>query len=181
MPAKRDILNVSQHGRRQGVPHISTLEDSADFEVTPVHIFTARWQLFLPTIAIALIYSAAWFYLYSEGQHDTSLARLYVIVLALGVPLLGAHAFLRFQTIRVQVLSRGIRYHPGWPRDLPVDLPYDLVERVRIKRGLIGWIIGSGTLVLDLTTGERAAIADLDKPGKARKEILEAMGELPVT
>jgi hypothetical protein len=180
MSAKRDVLDVSASAGRQGVPHMTMLEDSADFEVTPVRVFTARWQLFLPTLAIALFYSGSWFLLYSEGREDSSLARLYVIVLALGVPLLAAHAFLRFQTVRLQVLSRGVRYHPGWPNDLPVDLPYDLVERVRIKRGLIGWIVGAGTLVLDLTTGERVAIADLDRPAKAKKEILEAMGELPV-
>ena len=163
---------------RQPVPHAHAVEDVAGFELDEgiaVPAFRARWQLFLPTIAIAVIYSAAWFYLVNTGKGDYALVRLLVIVMAVGVPLLAAHAFLRYQTIRVQVLPDAVRYHPGWPRDLPIDMPLDLIDRVRVKRGLSGLLFGGGTLVMDLTTGEKAAVADLYDPQGARRTIEQRM------
>lgn len=176
---RRDILKISQSDVRPGVPHMRTVEDAGDFEASPADSYRAGWQVFIPTVAIAVLYSVAWLYLYHEGEQNGSLARLLLIVLAVGVPLVAAHAFLRHQTIRIQVMSKGIRYHPGWPRDLPVDLPFDLVERIRVKRSLVSWLVDSGTLVIDLTTGERVAIADLHQPDVIRAAVEAAIGDLP--
>ena len=163
---------------RPGVPHALKVEDTDVFEADhalPGTIFRPRWQLFLPTIAIAVLYSMAWTWLVLEERGGGALARLFLIVMAIGVPLLAAHAFLRFQTIRVQVLNDAVRYHPGWPRDLPIDMPLALIDRVSVKRGLSGHLFGGGTLVMELTTGERAAVADLADPEAAKAEIDAAM------
>jgi Bacterial PH domain len=178
--AKRDFVNLSQDELRPGVPHIRTVEDTADFENAPVRSYGARWQLFLPAVAVGVVYLGAWAYLYSTGMRHTAIARLLLIVLTVGVPLITAHAFLRRQTIRIQVLSKGIRYHPGWPRDLPVDLPYDLIERIKVKKSLVSWLFNTGTLVIDLTTGERVAIADLYRPELVRGAIESSMDSAPV-
>ena len=159
---------------RPGVPHAHKLEDADIFEpdqAEPGTIFRPRWQLFLPTLAIAALYSMAWTWLVLEERGGGALARLFLIVMAIGVPLLAAHAFLRYQTIRVQVLNDAVRYHPGWPRDLPIDMPLALIDRVSVKRGISGMIFGGGTLVMELTTGERAAVADLADPEAAKAEI----------
>lgn len=159
---------------RPGVPHAHVVEDVAAFEAaqgSAADIYRARWQLFMPTVAIAVLYSALWLYLDISGRGGFALTRLVVIVMAVGVPLLAAHAFLRYETIRLQILDQVVRYHPGWPRDLPVDMPYELIERVGVKRGLSGVIFGGGTLVMFLTTGEKAAVADLAEPEKARELI----------
>ena len=42
----------------------------------------------------------------------------------IGVPLLAAHAFLRFQTIRMQVSDGHVFCHPGWPKELPIDVTF---------------------------------------------------------
>ncbi|GIL02963.1 MAG: hypothetical protein BroJett030_28620 [Alphaproteobacteria bacterium] len=177
-PARRQADEAQGAGdvdaARPGVPHVHVVEDVAVFELddaAAVPVYRARWQLFLPTAAIALLYAAAWTYLYSTGRSDFALARLVIIVMAIGVPLLAAHAFLRYATIRLQVLANAVRYHPGWPRDLPVDMPFELIERVRVKRGLSGLIFGGGTLVMDLTTGAKAAVADLADPDGARAQV----------
>ncbi|MCG6859531.1 MAG: hypothetical protein LJE67_15845 [Salaquimonas sp.] len=165
---------------RHDVPHAHAVEDVASFELDEgiaMPAFRARWQLFLPTIAIAVIYSAAWIYLVNAGKGDYALVRLLVIVMAVGVPMLAVHAFLRYQTIRVQVLPDAVRYHPGWPRDLPIDMPLDLIDQVRVKHGLSGLLFGGGTLVMDLTTGEKAAVADLSNPDRAREAIEQRMAE----
>ncbi len=174
---RRDVLNIADDDTRPGVPHLRPVEDVAEFEVAPGRVYKARWPIFLPTLAIAAICGGALFFLYEEGRLGGALARLFLIVLTVGVPILAAHAFLRYQTIRLQVVPHGIRYHPGWPKDLPVELPFELIERVRAKHGLIGYLAGTGTLVIDLTTGGRIAIADLARPGPARSDIRKAMAE----
>ncbi|MFZ1813827.1 MAG: hypothetical protein WBO55_02880 [Rhizobiaceae bacterium] len=164
---------------RPGVPHAHQVDDVAGFEAGGAgspYTWRPRWQLFLPTAAILVFYSAAWLWLHFGGRGDSALARLFLIVMAVGAPLLAAHAFLRFQTIRVQVLSDAVRYHPGWPRDLPIDMPIALIEKVRVKRGLSGLVFGGGTLVLTLTTGETAVIADLSNPDGAKAAIESRMG-----
>ena len=178
--AKRDFLRLSEDNLRPGVPHIRPVEDTSDFENAPIRSYGARWQLFLPAVAVAAIYMGGWGYLYSSGMRHTGLARLLLIILTVGVPLITVHAFLRRQTIRVQVLSKGIRYHPGWPKDLAVDLPYDLIEKIRVKKSLISWLFNSGTLVIDLTTGEKVAIADLYRPELVRGAIESSMDSAPV-
>ena len=141
-----------------------------DYALDPV-------QLFLPTAAVGVIYAAAWLYLGNSGKDTHELMRLIFIVMSVGVPLLAAHAFLRFQTVRVQVLANAVRYHPGWPRDVPIDMPLDLIDRVRVRRGLAGLVFGGGTLVMDLTTGQKATIADLGDPSGAREAIEVRMNE----
>lgn len=179
MGGRRDYLRVAEEDVRPGVPHMRTLDDPSELENARDRVYRARWQLFLPTIAIALLYGAAWVYLNNEGRSDSALARLSVIIIAVGVPGLAVHAFLRFQTIRLQLLPTCIRYHPGWPKDVPVDLPYELLEKVRVKRGLIGFLTGSGTLVFHLTTGEKVAIADVANVGQARREIDRVLASSP--
>lgn len=164
----------NEDNERPGIPHAHPVEDVAGFELDEdvgLPSYRARWQLFMPTLAIAVLYSMAWLYLVTSGRSDYALARLLVIVMAVGVPLLAAHAFLRYQTIRVQILPDAVRYHPGWPRDLPIDMPLDLIDRVRVKHGLSGRVFGGGTLVMELTTGEKAAVADLSDPEGACSEI----------
>lgn len=179
MGGKRDYIRVAQEDVRPGVPHVRTLDDPSVLENARDHVYRARWQLFLPTLAIAMLYGAAWIYLNNEGRSDSALARLSVIIMAVGVPVLAVHAFLRYQTIRLQLLPTFVRYHPGWPKDVPVDLPYELVEKVRVRRGVIGLLTGSGTLVLHLTTGEKVAIADLSNAGMARREVENVLASSP--
>lgn len=176
---KRDVLDVADGNGRPGVPHVRTVADPGEFELTPKKVYRAHWQIFLPTLMITLMYVGLWIFLSSKGMEKSALSRLIIIVMAIGVPVLAAHAFLRYQTIRVQVLPDGLRYHPGWPKDLPVDLPYDLIEDARIKYGLLGWVFRTGTLVLVLTTGNNVAIADLYKPKQILGAIAKAMGEDP--
>lgn len=167
---------------RPGVPHAHVVEDVAAFEAgeSDGAVYRARWQLFLPTLAIAVLYSLAWLYLHATGKGELALTRLVVIVMAVGVPLLAAHAFLRYETIRLQLLAGAVRYHPGWPRDLPTDMPYELIERVQVKRGFSGRVFGGGTLVMYLTTGEKAAVADLANPEDARLQIEKRLNAIAV-
>ena len=138
-----------------------------------VPLFAAHWHIFIPTLAIGLLYSLAWLVLAFLGKSDSGLARLFIVVMAVGVPLLAAHAFLRFQTIRLQVNVGHLLCHPGWPKELPIDVPPEMIESVRVRRGLSGRLFGGGTVVIELVTGNTVAIADLAEPEKARAAIME--------
>ena len=111
------------------------------------------------------------------GRLDSSLAKLFLIVLAVGVPLLAIHAFLRFNTARIQVADDHVRYHRGWPQRFPRDLPFVLIDQVYVRRGLAGRLFGGGTLAMRLTTGDRVYVPDLKDPEAACSELKLALGK----
>ena len=146
--------------------------ERAEARNTGVPLFTAHWHIFMPTLVIAVLYSAAWVFLAAMGKSDSGLARLFIVVMAIGVPLLAAHAFLRFQTIRLQVSDGHVFCHPGWPKELPIDVPLGVIRDVKVRRGLSGRLFGGGTVVLDLVTEGTVVVADLSEPERA-KEIID--------
>lgn len=128
--------------------------------------FRAHWQIFVPTIVILISYGLSMLYLWATNRVDTNLFRLFAIVAAVGVPLLAAHAFLRFETVRVKLLKNAIQYHPGWPKHMAQEIPMELIEILKVKRGLAGRLMGGGTLIIHTSTGSKIAIADLKDPDK---------------
>jgi len=136
-----------------------------------VPLFIAHWHIFIPTIVITIIYFIAWIVLHASGMGSSGLARICFIVIAIGAPFLGAYAFLRYQTIRVQINENDIICHPGWPKDLPIDVPISIISKVRVRRGLAGRLFGGGTLLLQLTTGSTVSIPDLRDVQDARAMI----------
>ena len=139
-----------------------------------IPLFAAHWHIFVPTLVIAVLYSAAWLTLALLGKADSGLARLFIVVMAVGVPLLAAHAFLRYQTIRLQVSDGHVFCHPGWPKELPVDVPLSVIKEVKVRRGLSGRLFGGGTIVMDLVTEGNVTVADLAKPDQAKRIIDQA-------
>ncbi len=156
--------------------------ERSEARISGIPLFVSHWHIFVPTLIIGILYSAAWGFLSMTGKADSGLARLFIVVMAVGVPLLAAHAFLRFQTIRLQISEADgqILCHPGWPRDLPICVPFNVIESVRVRRGLSGRLFGGGTVVLDLVTGGQVAVTDLAEPELARKRIETALkGQSP--
>ena len=125
----------------------------------------------VPTLVILIGYGLSLLYLWATGRADGALFRLCAIVAAVGVPLLAAHAFLRYETVRVRLYKDRLRYHPGWPKDRVREVPGDLISSVRVKRGLGGRLFGGGTVVIGLSAGGRIAIADLSRPDELAREI----------
>lgn len=140
-----------------------------------VPLFTSHWHIFAPTLIIMITYSFSWVFLASVGMSDTHLARLFIVVMAVFVPLLAAHAFLRYQTIRLQVCTSSVMCHSGWPKEYPVEIPFAMIEDIVIKRGLSGRIFGGGTLVLELPASNKVVVTDLAKPDEAKSAISQAI------
>lgn len=142
------------------------LADESGTEYMP-----SRAALFLPVAIVAIGYATLLFWLWIAGSFGSGIARLSVLVLAVGVPLLVAYAALRYFTIRIQLLTRSLQINLGFPRNEPLDIPYPLIRDIRIRRGLAGRAIGTGTLVLHLSTGQKIAVCDLNDPERIRNDI----------
>ncbi len=174
-PAKKsgdaEILNnavaSSKDSKRTILPSID--------EQQPIQTYKAHWHIFVPTVVICILYILGWITLYFLGKSGGSLARLFIVVLAVGVPLLFAHAFLRYQTISIEIFEKQLRYHTGWPKADPVVVPYGLIEKVQHSRGLSGRLFGGGTVILQLVAGEAVGVADVEKPIEAQEKIAAMM------
>lgn len=138
-------------------------------------------SLFLPTMVVLAGYGVALAGLVLAGRGDGALARLCIVVLALGGPFLIAHATLRVFTIRVAVMPRTLYVHRGFPSGEAQDIPYRLIDRVAVRRGLAGRIAGSGALVVTLSGDRRVVVGDLKHADQARAAIVRHMpaGERP--
>ena len=134
--------------------------------------FRPSWfALFLPTAVIAAGYAVALMGLQMLGKGEGALARLCIMVLALGVPLLLASAVLRFFTIRIQLLSDTIVIHQGFPRRNAREISYPLIRAVHVSQGIAGKWSESGALILELVTGQRVTISDMAEPDQVKSTL----------
>lgn len=146
-------------------------------EKTALHQYKAHWHIFVPTMVICGLYLAGWIALYAMGKSGGGLARLFIVVLAIGVPLLFAHAFLRYQTIAIDIFDTHVRYHTGWPKSEPVVVPLTMISTADYTRGMSGRMFGGGTVVLKLIAGEAIGIADIAAPSEAAMHIMTGKTE----
>lgn len=127
--------------------------------------------IFLPAFLIVGGYAAVFLALWLLGRGEGGLARLCLLVLAVGGPFLVAHAVLRRFTIRVDVMPHAVYVHSGFPRSTPDEIPYALIRRLTLARGPIGRLTDSATLVFEIAGGTRIAVADLARPDEAFRAI----------
>ena len=130
----------------------------------------ADWRIFLPSVVLALLYGGLGLTMVLLGRGDTALARLLVLFVVVGVPVLLLNAGLRYATLEVRIRRRTLVYRRGWiwPRWRRVALR-DIAE-VSTAYGPAGHLLGGGTLVLKLTDGGRVRIPDVAN--------VEAMAEI---
>lgn len=131
----------------------------------------SRLALFLPVAVVAAGYAALLSWLLATGRADNSIARLSVIVLSIGVPILIAHAVLRYFTIRIQPQAHMLYLQTGFPRTEMLHVPYPVIRDIYIRRGIVGRFTDSGTLVFRLVAGQPLAVCDLRHPDAAKAEI----------
>lgn len=139
-----------------------------------VPLFVAHWHLFVPSFVIAVLYLLIW-YLASISQISSHYSvRLVIVLFAVVVPLILAWAFLRFETIKLQVNPDRLIYHPGWPASVPLDLSLSDISEVKTRKGVLGNLFGGGDVRITTTEGKTAEIKTLREPANASAAILEA-------
>ncbi len=149
------------------MPNLQEIENTGELELPDgddTLDFRSHWQLFAPTFVILVSYLLCLLYLWITGRSDSALFRLSALVAGVGVPLLAAHAFLRFETVRVRLGPEMVKFHPGWPKDKLIEIPNEEITSMTVKRGLSGFLLGGGTLIIETSEGFRTAIADLRDP-----------------
>ncbi|MCY0096138.1 hypothetical protein [Hoeflea ulvae] len=127
--------------------------------------------LFLPGVIVAAGYGGLWLFLYLDSRGDGALARVSLLVLAIGVPLLLAHAGLRLSTTRLTLRGAHLEAHPGFPARDPVIVAYPAITGMSLRRGLSGWITGAGSLVIEREVGPPLVIPGLLDPDAALAEL----------
>lgn len=158
------------------------LMDRADSQIVtspPVSSETSRrvaWKasafaLFLPGLVVAAGYAALWAVLHVNGRGEGALARVCLMVLVIGVPILLAYAGLRLSTTRLTLRGVHLEAHPGFPARDPVIVAYPSVTGVSLRRGLSGWITGAGSLVIERENGAPVVVSGLSFPDAALADL----------
>ena len=133
----------------------------------------SKVALFLPVAVIAAGYGLLLLWLWFTGELASGIARLAVIVLAFGLPMLLAHAALRYATISMQLQDGFVQARPGFPQRGTLNIPYTDIERIDIKRGIARLVGNYGTLVVHLKNTDKVSICDLGDPEAICEEIMK--------
>lgn len=141
---------------------------------------TSITALFLPVGVIAAGYAMLLIWLLLTGSAGSGIARLCIVVLSVGIPLLIAHALLRYFTTQIRPQKHAVLLHLGFPRSEPVEVAYPLIREIHVKRGIGGRIADSGTLLFRLADGRRIAVCDLAQPQIVRDEIDQLVDGAPM-
>ncbi|MBV1759523.1 MAG: hypothetical protein KUA41_00190 [Hoeflea sp.] len=136
--------------------------------------------LFLPGLVVAGGYAAVWLFLYAAGRGEGALARVCLVVLVIGVPLILAYAGLRLSTLGLTLRGAHLEAHPGFPARDPVIVAYPAVTGLSIKRGLSGWLTGAGSMVIERKNGPTVVVAGLADPEGARADLSVRLAALGV-
>lgn len=135
-----------------------------------VLLFTAHWHIFVPSLLIAMLSALIVAALVLSGQDKLYFARLFFVSAAVAVPVLIAWAFLRFQTICLQINDGKVSFHSGWPKSEPDAVLLDDVIAVNARIGTLAKTFGGGDLELQTEHG-MTVIRDLAQPQQAADAI----------
>ena len=169
-------MTTKTESSRQGAAGSATDMDLALSRALP-HVARAHWALFLPTIAIALLYGSAWAILALGGAGDGALARLCLIVAVTATPLLGALAFFRYQTVSLALVDNVVIVNRGGPGADTRAVPITDIAAVSLRRGLAGRFTKMATVRLDLRSGRPLVIAGLADPRHVVDAISAALAD----
>ena len=167
------ILSTGERGE-------SAVADGTNDNRSPGGILRLRaspWALLLPTAVITAGYGLLLLILSWRGLGDSAVARLCMVVLGFAVPFIAAHAVLRLITVEVRPMGHALVVRRGFPQAGAVEVPWDDISRVSVRRGPGGRLTGSGTLVIARTDGRRIAVADIDAPLAAAAHVRRWAGE----
>lgn len=135
------------------------------------HFKPSALALFLPIIVVSIGYGLLWFWLYTDGQSHSALARVCMFVLVLGVPLISAYNLLRYATLGIKLNETFLKVHSGFPSRDPIEIPYILIKDIKIVKGLAGRWTGAASLQIFMSSSKPITIAALIHPKQAKAAI----------
>jgi len=149
-----------------------TVDHAPDEEVVlPIVESRAHWSLFLPSLVVALVYTAAWALLVITGRGDGTLAKLMFLVMMIAPPILLVQAFLRYNSIGLALTKNHVLVSKGWPRLAGEQIGLKNLSAVEVRFSVVGRWLGAGRVVLLQKDGRVVSVSDLDQP----EEIADAI------
>lgn len=133
-------------------------------EGAAAEMYEVHWAVFLPTGVIAVLYLGLWFWFTEVHGTSGGMSRVALLVLAVGVPLLVAHAGLRYVNGRLELMEEELIACPGWPVRRERHVAYRHIADVKLRRGLIGRVLDVGSLVIVDRNGDKTVMPDLSAP-----------------
>ncbi|MCY0147982.1 hypothetical protein OEG84_09735 [Hoeflea sp. G2-23] len=127
--------------------------------------------LFLPALVVAAGYAVLWLFLNQTGRGGGHLARVSMLVLVIGVPILLVHAGLRLSTTRLTLRGAHLEAHPGFPARDPVIVAYASITGLSVRRGLSGWLTGAGSLIIERGAQPRVIVSGMARADSALLEV----------
>jgi hypothetical protein len=124
----------------------------------------SRLSLFLPTLVVLVGYGLLLLVLSAAGHAGGPIARICLIVLIVGVPVIAVYAALRAATLGVRLEPHALVLLRGFPARRPVLVPWQDVAEVSV----VGrFFARAGTLVVEDVQGTRTAVHDLKSADEA--------------
>lgn len=127
----------------------------------------SKTALFLPVVVIAAGYALLLGWIWIAGDISSGIARLAIIVLIAGVPLLLAHAILRYLSTGIRLFDEFAKLNPGFPRYGSREILYSDIADIELNPSILP--TKSGTVTIRLISGEKLAVCDLDHPQFVRE------------
>ena len=144
-------------------------EESGDADIG--RFAKGHWALFLPAIVIAAIYVAAWGLLVVAGEGGGELARLSLLVAVVAPPLIGAHAFFRYESVCLGVVGDEVVVNRGGYGSGAETIPVGDIAEIAVNRGLLTSATGMATVRLRLENGRVVDVPGLAEPDGVVAEI----------
>jgi len=138
-----------------------------------------HWTVFVKAIAFSAIALSLMVYSYRatlEGNQELSSASWYtgVVILVAGLWFTG-EAFVKRQSTELAVTSKRVIAKFGFIRRSTIELNHSKVESFQVEQGILGRMLGYGTLSINGTGGGITPIPGIGDPLGFRRKAMEAI------
>lgn len=138
-----------------------------------------HWTVFVKAIVFTAIALSLMVYSYRatlEGNQELSSASWYtgVVILVAGLWFTG-EAFVKRQSTELAVTSKRVIAKFGFIRRSTIELNHSKVESFQVEQGILGRMLGYGTLSINGTGGGITPIPGIGDPLGFRRKAMEAI------
>lgn len=135
-------------------------------------VYGAHWTIFLPSLAVFLLYGGAWLALAAAGKGNTALAKISLLVILIIVPVLAVRACLRFMSLGLMIGQDSILYRQGWLRPRWRRVRANELSHVSAIRSPVGRMLGGGSVTFSRTDGSTIHLYDLADPEAIARRVM---------
>ncbi|HVW21001.1 MAG TPA: PH domain-containing protein [Opitutaceae bacterium] len=130
--------------------------------------------VYLPAVAVAILGGAACLYLSQLSDPDAqNAAKALAIVLGLYALYLALRGWIRRAAARFYVTNRRVLIRLGLIRQRSVEMLLTQIEGVTVRQGMLGRLLGYGTVVVEGTGGDHDPFRFIGHPEDFRLAIQE--------